>query len=134
MRWELLYPSKYLKAIDLDGRDVPLEIESVSREELQMGGGKVDEKPVVSFRGTKKQLVLAKTNARTIAVLHGLDVESWVGKRITLCQTRVRFGPKMVDAIRVKCSREEANAAQQARDMETREAIAPLVSQIEFIG
>ena len=80
-----LFPSKYLKASDLDGDEV-FSMESVNQEEL---GDQA--KPVVYFKESEKGLVLNRTNANTIASQHGQDTEKWAGKRITLFATEVDF-------------------------------------------
>ena len=102
VRVELLYPSKYLRSADLQGKDVTLTIEKVSVDELQMRGGLRQKKPVVYFAKTEKMLVLNKTNAMTIAELYGLETDEWIGKQITIWPTQDRFGPDVVDCIRVR--------------------------------
>ncbi len=67
MRVELLFPSEYLRAADLQGRDVPVTIAKVEVEDLTMRGGKKEAKPVMHLKHTQKRLVLNKTNALSIA-------------------------------------------------------------------
>lgn len=98
----LLFPSKYLQAGDLKGKQVTVAIEAIDpRGELQVAGGKSETKPVVRLKGAKKDWVLNKTNAKIIAKLYGNEVTAWIGKHITLYATKVRFGPELVEAIRV---------------------------------
>jgi len=104
MRVELLYPSRYLIAAELQDRDITLTIESVAPEELTMQGGVTETKPVLRFAKTKKLFVLNKTNAYTIAEMYGPETDDWAGKRVTLYPTRVPFGPDQVDAIRIRQS------------------------------
>lgn len=94
------FPSKYLKSADLNGETV-LTMTNVAMEELEGQHG-TEEKPVVSFAETEQSLVLNKTNAVTIMELYGPETRTWDGKQIVLYPTRVQFGPKMVDAIRIK--------------------------------
>jgi len=100
----LLHPSNYLSAADLKGKDVTVTIESINpRDELQLPGKKKTiAKPVITFKAARKQFVLNKTNAHSIAKIHGPIPSEWIGKAITLYPTRVRFGPDMVDAVRVR--------------------------------
>lgn len=99
---ELMFPSLYLGAADLKGKDVTLVIERIQKEDLSRQGGKKERKPVVSFRKTGKMLVLNKTNAASIAELYGNAAGEWVGKAITLYPTRTSMGPKQVDCIRIR--------------------------------
>lgn len=93
----VLYPSKYVKHADLLGKPVDVIIEAVTTEVFENG-----EKPVVTFRGRKKALVLNKTNAYAIGEEHGDDTDRWIGKRITLYPARVEYRGKFVDSIRVR--------------------------------
>ena len=95
------FPSKYLKAADLQGRDVPVRIARVDMEDI----GDEDHKPVVYFEGKARGLVLNKTNANTIATMYGDDTDAWAGKTITLITAQVDFQGKSVEAIRVKIQR-----------------------------
>ena len=98
-----LFPSKYLKAVDV--ADAPMQVsidrleqENVSRENPN------ETKPVVYFRGQTRGLVLNVTNGNAIAELHGDDCDDWTGKGIELFAARVPFGNKVVDAIRVRAA------------------------------
>lgn len=102
MDYELLFPSKYLKAVDLDGRDCTVMIERVVIDELVRRGGSREKKGVMHLKGTEKMVVLNRTNAETIVKLYGRDTSGWIGKRITLYPARVTFGRDTVDAIRVR--------------------------------
>lgn len=96
------FPGAYLKASDLQGRNVSIMMHSVSMEEV---GG--DIKPILFFQdgnGQKKDrgLVLNKTNSNIIADMYGWETDDWSGKPIVLYPARVEFQGKIVDAIRVK--------------------------------
>lgn len=94
------FPSKYLKADDLDG-DVVVYITKAEME--QLGQGKdAEDKIILYFKGMDKGLAVNKTNAGTIAKLYGDDTDGWVGKPITLFATEVEFKGDMVMAIRVR--------------------------------
>jgi hypothetical protein len=99
----LLFPSKYLCAADLRGKDATVTIERIApRDELMRQGGQKEYKPVVYFKGKEKSLVLNKTNAKTIAKLYGNEVTAWIGQAIVIYPTRAQFGKEDVDAIRVR--------------------------------
>ena len=107
------FPSKYLKAGDL-GIPVVAVIATVVMEKMQEGG----EKPVMSFSGTEKTLVLNKTNSRIIEKLHGADTDRWKGRRIELFATTTEFKGDVVDCIRVRAPGEpEQNEAPPPADL-----------------
>lgn len=84
MKVSQVYPSKYVKGEDLKEREVTLTIKAVTMEKMMPTPGEETEEMVVWFRGTDKGYVLNKTNATTIAKLHGDDTDDWTGKRIIL--------------------------------------------------
>lgn len=91
------FPSQYLKAADLNGRNVSLTIKNVDIETIGD-----DRKPVAYFEGKEKGLVLNKTNANTIAFAYGDDMDEWRGGEIIIFPTTTDFQGRTVDAIRVK--------------------------------
>ena len=102
MKVELLFPSRYFKCVDLDGKQLTLTIEAVTVEDLQMAGGKKERKPVVYFRErADKSLVLNKTNAMSIAAMHGNETDAWAGKTIVLIPAKDKMAGKIVDCVRI---------------------------------
>ena len=94
------FPSKYLKASDLNDQTHVLKIADVKVEEV---GQNKDTKPVAYFEGKKKGLVLNKTNSRKIANIAGSpETEDWVGVEIAIFPTETEFGGESVECIRVK--------------------------------
>jgi len=93
------FPSKYLKAADLDAPKL-LTMEKVTEEPMPDG----ETKPVLYFREEKKGLVLNKTNTRTIAALLKTDEsEQWVGHKIVVYSAMVQsLHGEMVEGIRVR--------------------------------
>jgi len=95
-----MFPSKNLKAEDLMGQgDLIANIERIDLEEI---GQDRQRKPVVSFAGLEKRLVLNKSNALVLAALFGDDTTAWRGKFVALYATKVPFQGKLVDSIRVR--------------------------------
>ena len=87
MKVNELFPSKYLKAPDLGGRETTV---TIARVEARPVGRTKDICPVVFFTGKQKGLILNRTNARTIAEITGSqDTETWPGRRSCLAVTRV---------------------------------------------
>lgn len=97
MRMSEEFPSKYLKADDLRGREVRVTISRVERE--KMGD---DFKPVVYFNGKEKGVVLNKTNAFTIANAYGDETNDWFGNDVILFSVMTEYGGKTTPAIRVR--------------------------------
>jgi hypothetical protein len=93
------FPSKWLKAHDLSG-DTPVTITKFKQGDDYDDGKPAFEIHLAEFPG--KSLGLNKTNASTIAKLHGPDTDGWVGKRITIYPTEVQFQAEMVLSIRVR--------------------------------
>ena len=81
---ELLFPSRYLKACDLQGRDATVTIVHVELGELTMRGGSTKKRGVITLAKTEKLLVLNRTNAESIVKLYGRDTDKWIGRAITL--------------------------------------------------
>lgn len=98
----LLFPSEYLCADDLRERDVTVVIEKViPRHELRREDNTTEEKPIVLLRGKQKKWVLNKTNAKSIAKLHGKPMD-WEGKAIAIYPTTCKAFGEVHDCIRVR--------------------------------
>ena len=98
--YEQLFPNRFLTAGLLQEKIVTLTIKAIAVESLEGDEG-VQEKAIVSFKETDKQLVLAKTNAIMIREMFGNRLSEWVGKRIHLNPTTTKLGPQTVPCIRV---------------------------------
>jgi hypothetical protein len=94
------FPSDYLKASDLNGKQVKVTIGKVELVEMGQGQDK-ETKLLIHFNGKQKGLVCNKTNASTIEALYGGETNDWLGKEIFLAPREVEFQGKMVWAIRV---------------------------------
>lgn len=94
-----VFPSNYLRAGDLKGRQYTLTIKSVVMESM---GREEEDKCVVYFEGAGKGLVLNRTNAFILAEMYGAEMDAWVGRRITIHPVRITAFGKKQDAIRVK--------------------------------
>lgn len=112
MRITEAFPSNYLRAGDLQDRNVTVVIDRVDMEEI---GGSGDHKPVIYFQGKEKGMVLNKTNAANIAVAYGDDTDNWSGGEIVLFPAMVDFQGRSVAAIRVRVPpRKPGNGAGRA--------------------
>ena len=92
------FQSKYLKASDLNGREIKVTMDDCVLHQMPDG----DAKPVLSFVGKEKMLVLNKTNSMAIAEQHGTQTENWKGKQIIIFPTQTDFGGRVVPCIRVR--------------------------------
>lgn len=92
-----VFPSEYLRAADLQDRQVRVVMERVEMRDIGD-----DHKPVLFFAGKEKGFVLNKTNANNISMAYGDDTEDWVGKEIVLFPTMVDFQGRSVAAIRCR--------------------------------
>ena len=99
---ELMFPSQFLCAEDLKGRDVTVTIENVSGDDLMCQGGKKKHAFLLSFVGKNKKLVMNKTNATAIAKMLGTEARKWQGQSITLYPTTCKFGKDTVTCIRIR--------------------------------
>ena len=94
-----VYKARWLKSDDLPDEDLILTIKDVNDEEV---GEDREVKFILSFRELEKELILNKTNARTLADRFGKDPSTWIGKRIALYSSEVSFAGKMTLAIRIR--------------------------------
>ena len=108
------FDSNLFKATDLGKEDRVMTITSAEMEEI--GRGKdMETKIVLEFKGQKKKLALNKTNAKSIAKLHGDDTDDWVGKKITLYATETEFNGDTVACIRVRTKAATEKAAPKGK-------------------
>ena len=91
------FPSNYLKATDLQGREVALTISNVAMEKLGN-----DTRMILYFQGKQKGMVCNKTNAFNISMMYGEDTDGWLGKTVTLFAAWVEYQGKTVQGLRVK--------------------------------
>ena len=99
MKMSKMFPSKYLKSADLEGRTIRLVIADAKLEEVGMDK---DQKPVLYFAKAKKGMVLNVTNGNLIAAAYGDDSKDWKGKPIELYVAKVRYQGKLVDGLHVR--------------------------------
>lgn len=100
---DLLHESTYLKAAELRGHTVKVEILKIDPKATmhRPGSAETDTAPVLYFKGKEKGMVLNKTNKNTIADLHGRDPRKWIGKQIEIRAEMVKYKGKLVPGLRV---------------------------------
>ena len=95
------YPSAILKASDLEGGDLVVQVDNISLDvELGNSGKYVD---LLRFTNDPLALSLGPTNARIIASLLGDDSDDWPGGWLSLFKDpTVKFGDTEVGGVRVR--------------------------------
>ena len=98
------FKGNYIDALCVTGKDATLTIASVTPpNEEKASDGKVIDRPIIRFEETDKGLIINKTNAKTIGLAHGNEMDDWTGKKITLFATTTdAFGKKNVPCVRVR--------------------------------
>lgn len=92
------FPSKFLKASDLEGQPAELTIKEVKIEEVD----DEESRPIVYFSDASKGLCLNRTNAAVIADSLGEETNNWAGKKIVVFPDKTPFKGKVVDCIRCR--------------------------------
>ena len=98
---EDIFPSRWFKAIDLDGQPLNVTIEYMAME-LVGFGAEEKEKPTLKFKGIEKPLILNVTNFKSIEKLCGKNSDDWTGKQIQLFPTTVEAFGEIHNAVRVR--------------------------------
>jgi hypothetical protein len=102
--WKKLTSPLYIGSHDLQpGQEVTITIKSVAQEMVKGPDGKEEQCVVAQLEGTKKPMILNKTNMKIITkVLDTPYVEQWSGRKIIIYSAKVRAFGEMVEALRVK--------------------------------
>jgi hypothetical protein len=97
------YPSKFVRASDLKGKEITVTIDRVEAEEFEQDGVK-RRKPVVHFRNSGiKPLVCNKTNSSRLATALGdKDTDAWAGKQVRLYPDMEEFRGQVHEVVRVR--------------------------------
>ena len=110
MRMDKVFPSKWLKAADLqDAQGRPLTANVViSNVVLEKVAQDKDPMPVVYFQGKSKGLALNKTNCSVIEATYGIESDDWLGQPLQIYPTETTFQGKMVACLRVRIPSQRA--------------------------
>jgi hypothetical protein len=111
MKKDDVFPSKYLKHTDLQGKPTTATVERAVLETLKSPEGKTQDKIVLYLAGTKKSLPLNVTNFDAVANICGADTDDWPGCQIVLYPTKTLMAGKTVDCIRVRSPAKSAKKA-----------------------
>ena len=102
MKRDEVFPSKYLKAADLNGKALCATIERAPLEPLKNPEGKEQLKTVLYFVKATKTFPLNRVNWDSVADICGDDTEDWPGKKIELYPAMTEMAGKRVACIRVR--------------------------------
>jgi hypothetical protein len=98
MKFHEAFPSKYLKAADLEGKEHTVTIDHIASEVMRNG----EAKHVAYFRGKKKGLVLNVTNGKRLMARYGDELDDWAGGEVILYVDVTDMNGQIVDCIRLK--------------------------------
>ena len=129
-----VFPSKFLKCADLNGKPVTVTIADAPLEELKSPDGKESSKVVLYFRGAKKGLPLNRVNWDAVSDIVGDDdSDSWIGHRVELYPTKTEMAGKLVDCIRVRApkQRELPKAPAPVEERPPVDAIPPMADEMD---
>lgn len=82
--YDQLYPNRFLKAGELQGKRVTLTIKDIDLDNLVGDDGKEKVKGVISFDESPKQIALNKTNGICLRAMFGRKLADWTGKRVII--------------------------------------------------
>lgn len=111
------FPSKFLKAADLNGNQIVVTIKDCIVESIGE-----DKRPVLYFAGKEKGVILNKTNATNVSEAYGPDTDEWTGKKVVLYTAYVDFQGRSVESIRIR----------KPKDSEINGSAKPLASPPQF--
>ena len=98
------YEGNYLESADLMSRP-PVTLVIAGWEPpntVKAANGKLIDKPILSFEGTKKQMILNQTNKTLLKAMFGTKASGWVGHPVTI---GVRYLAKAFKEKDVPCLR-----------------------------
>jgi hypothetical protein len=101
-----IFPSKYLKASDLAGKPLVVDLERAPTETLGSGND-AEQKTVLYFGNGVKPLPLNMTNWDSVAAIAGDDTNDWSGHRLELYPTTTKLKTNVVDCIRIRAPRQK---------------------------
>lgn len=111
MHWKNLANYDYLGTYSLDGiaEEITVTIKEIKKERVTATGGSSEDCIVAHFAEENvdgvviKPMVLNKTNCKTIEKIYSSgDIESWIGKQITVFPTTTRFARDIVPCLRIR--------------------------------
>ena len=137
MDFDALFPGRFLKAGEFQGKAVTLTIAAVKVEDLEGDNGSKT-KGIVSFAESKRQLVLNRTNGECIKAMFGRNTDDWIGKRVTLYPApyegdiaiRVKGSPDIEKSLTVEIKLPRKRPYNVTLEKTTKAKPAPVVEEV----
>jgi len=92
-----LFPSRFLKATDLQNQSVTATIENASLEQFNDG-----KKLVLTLKDKDKAVVLNKTNTLALAAAFGSESNDWPGQRIQITSEFVTYRGQSTRGLKIR--------------------------------
>src|SRR5262249_36146898 len=97
------FPSKYLKATDLEGGPVVATIKLAALENIKDFNGNQVPKYVLYFSKALKPLPLNRTNFESVMDISGIDdSDDWGGTKVEVFATTTSMNGKTLDCVRLR--------------------------------
>lgn len=115
-----MFPSKYLKAEDLQHKSHRATILQIGQEMMKGDGTPQDLKWVMTLDSKTlppKGLVLNKTNAGTLAHKFGPETDKWLGQEVEVYPDNTTMQGRIVDCIRVRAVLQQAATEDVEEDL-----------------
>lgn len=109
------FPSKYLSASDLGGKNARVTIAEIQMEELQARDGKKESKMILYFRGKTKGMVLNKTNGKTLIAAFGDETDDWMNNEVILFTVMTDVGGEVKEGLRLRTPQPKDNPKPQVQ-------------------
>jgi hypothetical protein len=97
-----VFPSKYLKPVDLKNGPEIGKISAAALEDLKGFSGQPEKKLVLYFARKLKPLVLNRTNWDSMADLYGDESDGWQGEEIELYVATVLMNGQERDTVKIR--------------------------------
>jgi len=127
-----LYPGKYLKAADLQGKSYTLRIVSVAVEKLRQFDGTQAWKVVLTFDKAQKLLILNKTQCKTLTDITGSEqFQRWQGVTVKLTPVTAQNGKPTIHIAGVPMAQSQPKPEEKASppDSPTASPVATVEAQ-----
>ncbi len=92
-----MFPTKWLSAVEVEGKIFKLVISSYGKETYDDG-----DKMTINFQGAKKGMVLNHTNRGTLVWLFGDEADQWIGQTVELFTEPVNFKGKISAGLKLR--------------------------------
>ena len=98
------FPSRFLKGDEIVGREVPVVIKEIRKENVySRQTNKNDQVLVVYFMGKERGVILKKERANDIKQIIGSDdTDNWLGRTVRMVTEKRKAGTGIYDVIRFK--------------------------------